>query len=328
MLQAHQLSHRYGDRLAVDRISLQLPPGQITGLIGPNGAGKSTLVAMVAGLLAPSSGHLAWESEVSLAWGDAAAMARHKRRLGLAPQELALYEDLSAQHNLALFGALYGVQGSALHERVQAALAEVGLVERAKDRPSTFSGGMKRRLNIACALVHEPQVLLLDEPTVGVDPQSRNAIFEHLERLRERGIAMLYTTHYMEEVERLCQHILVVDQGRVIAEGSADALRALLPGGQRLQLKLAAPADLAALQTAGFTAEQAADAQSGGQGGGHTLQTTLTQLDAELPRLLAAIAAQGVALREIHTPRRSLEDAFLHLTGRALRDAEQERVSP
>lgn len=324
MLHAHHLSHRYGERTAVDGVSLQLPPGQITGLIGPNGAGKSTLVSMLAGLQAAHGGHLAWEGEAPLAPGDATAIARHKRRLGLAPQELALHEELSAQHNLELFGALYGLQGSALRTRVQAALAEVGLEGRAKDRPSSFSGGMKRRLNIACALVHAPQLLLLDEPTVGIDPQSRNAIFDHLERLRERGIAMLYTTHYMEEVERLCQHIVVVDQGRVIAQGTADALRALMPGGPHVHVTLAAPVNLGALQAAGFSAQHApsAGAEADAAGRTHALYATLTPLHEELPRLLAAIAAQGVTLREIHTTRRSLEDVFLHLTGRALRDGE------
>ena len=224
MLEATDLHKAYGDNVAVAGISLSLQPGEILGLLGPNGAGKSTTVAMLCGLTKPDRGTVSVDGVVL---GDDASAA--KRRLGLVPQEIALYEELGAEANVRLFGALYGIAGRECEERAHAALELVGLVDRRRDKPSTFSGGMKRRLNMACALVHDPEVLLLDEPTVGVDPQSRNAIFENLETLKRRGKALLYTTHYMEEAERLADRIVVLDRGRVIADGTHEGLLASSP---------------------------------------------------------------------------------------------------
>ncbi len=224
MLEAQDLWKSFGDRTAVAGVSLRVQPGRIVGLLGPNGAGKSTTVAMMCGLTRPDRGTVTLGG-VPLA-GDATAV---KRRLGFVPQDIALHEDLAALANLRLFGALYGLHGKELEERAQAALALVGLADRGRDKPQSFSGGMKRRLNIACALVHDPDVLLLDEPTVGVDPQSRNAIFDNLEMLRSRGKALLYTTHYMEEAERLCDHIVIIDHGKVIASDTPEALYRLAP---------------------------------------------------------------------------------------------------
>ncbi|HLX25323.1 MAG TPA: ABC transporter ATP-binding protein [Usitatibacter sp.] len=219
MLEATDLWKKYGEVQAVSGISLTARSGQIVGLLGPNGAGKTTTVSMIAGLTAPDRGRVAIDGMPLTETANDA-----KRRIGLVPQEIALYEELGAEANLRLMGALYGIEGKLLDERVGAALALVGLSDRARDKPSKFSGGMKRRLNIACALVHDPDVLLLDEPTVGVDPQSRNAIFENLESLRDRGKALVYTTHYMEEAERLCDHIVIVDHGKVIASDTRENL--------------------------------------------------------------------------------------------------------
>ncbi|HUL56451.1 MAG TPA: ABC transporter ATP-binding protein [Usitatibacter sp.] len=219
MLEATDLWKSYGETAAVAGISLRAAAGQIVGLLGPNGAGKTTTVSMITGLTAPDRGSVHVDG---MALGETANEA--KRKLGLVPQEIALYEELGAEANLRLMGALYGIEGKLLDERVDAALALVGLADRAGDKPSTFSGGMKRRLNIACALVHDPDVLLLDEPTVGVDPQSRNAIFENLESLRDRGKALVYTTHYMEEAERLCDYIVIVDHGKVVASDTRENL--------------------------------------------------------------------------------------------------------
>ena len=227
MLQARDLWKAYGSKTAVAGVSLDVAAGEIVGLLGPNGAGKSTTVAMLCGLTPPDRG------TVTLAGEPVAGEAsRTKRRIGLVPQDIALYEDLPALANLELFGALYGVK-EALADRARAALELVGLADRAKDKPQSFSGGMKRRLNIACALVHDPEVLLFDEPTVGVDPQSRNAIFDNLETLRARGKALLYTTHYMEEAERLCDRIVIMDHGKVVASDRKAALVALLPPEKR-----------------------------------------------------------------------------------------------
>jgi ABC-2 type transport system ATP-binding protein len=210
---------------AVADVSLRVGAGEILGLLGPNGAGKSTTVGMICGLVTPDSGQVLFVGNS----GDeamAGTVDDMKHRIGLVPQDLALFDDLSAERNLRIFGALYGMSGSLLTARVHEALELVGLQDRAKDKPSTFSGGMKRRLNIAAALVHDPDVLLLDEPTVGVDPQSRNAIFDNLETLRKRGKALIYTTHYMEEAERLADRIVIIDHGHVVAEGTLASLTA------------------------------------------------------------------------------------------------------
>jgi ABC-2 type transport system ATP-binding protein len=224
VLAASGLWKSYGAKVAVAGVSIEVGPGEIVGLLGPNGAGKSTTIAMLCGLTPPDQGTVTVNGKPLDA--DASDV---KRRIGIVPQDISLFEDLAAGRNLALFGALYGVPKGELAHRVDAALALVGLAEHARSKPATFSGGMKRRLNIACALVHDPDVLLLDEPTVGVDPQSRNAIFDNLEALRDRGKAMLYATHYMEEAERLCDRVVIVDHGKVIVSGSVDQLRTLAP---------------------------------------------------------------------------------------------------
>jgi ABC-2 type transport system ATP-binding protein len=224
MLKARDLWKSYGGQPAVSGVSIEAKAGQIVGLLGPNGAGKSTTVAMICGLARPDRGDVAVDG---MPLGDDASPA--KRRIGLVPQDISLFEDLSAQGNLELFGALYGLKGAALKARVASALELVGLADRARAKPSTFSGGMKRRLNIACALVHDPDILVLDEPTAGVDPQSRNAIFDNLEALRARGKALVYTTHYMEEAERLCDRVMIMDHGKVVANGTLAELRRLAP---------------------------------------------------------------------------------------------------
>jgi ABC-2 type transport system ATP-binding protein len=224
VLVANEIWKSYGKNTAVAGLSLEAKAGEIVGLLGPNGAGKSTTVAMLCGLAAPDRGTITIGGE-SIG-GDASPV---KRRIGLVPQDISLFEDLAAIANLELFGALYGLSGERLAERAKSALELVGLADRARDKPATFSGGMKRRLNIACALVHDPDVLLLDEPTVGVDPQSRNAIFDNLETLRACGKALVYTTHYMEEAERLCDRVVIVDHGQVVASGTQEALHAMVP---------------------------------------------------------------------------------------------------
>ena len=224
MLEARGLFKSYGDRAVVADLSLAIGAGEIVGLLGPNGAGKSTTVAMLCGLVGADRGEVFIGTGASRLALDENAHAA-KRLIGVVPQELSIYENLGAAANLELFGALYGLAGALLRERVDAALALVGLADRARDKPQSFSGGMKRRLNIAAALVHDPDVLIFDEPTVGVDPQSRNAIFDNLEELKRRGKALLYTTHYMEEAERLADRVVIIDRGRVIANESVAQLR-------------------------------------------------------------------------------------------------------
>ena len=225
MLEIRHLRKSFGPLVAVDDVSFAVERGRLVGLLGPNGAGKTTTVSMIAGLLTPDRGDVL-VGGARLA-GDTDPK---KRRIGLVPQDLALYDEMSARANLRFFGALYGLSGAALDRAIASALDLVGLADRVNDRVSTYSGGMKRRLNLAAGLLHDPDILLLDEPTVGVDPQSRNAIFDNLELLKSRGKALLYTTHYMEEVERLADRIVVVDHGRVIADDTLAGLQSRVAG--------------------------------------------------------------------------------------------------
>jgi ABC-2 type transport system ATP-binding protein len=227
MLEVRNLRKTYGPLVAVDDVSFTVLPGQLTGLLGPNGAGKTTTVSMIAGLIAPERGQVLVGGKAL--YGDTDAV---KRRIGLVPQDLALYDELSARENLKYFGGLYGLSGAALEQAMTSTLTLVGLADRAKDRVKTFSGGMKRRLNLAAGLLHDPDILLLDEPTVGVDPQSRNAIFENLQELKRRGKALLYTTHYMEEVERLADRIVIIDNGRIAADDTLAGLYAGVPASE------------------------------------------------------------------------------------------------
>ena len=220
MLEVQHLRKSFGTVVAVDDVSFTLRKGELVGLLGPNGAGKSTTVSIIAGLLTPERGDVLIDGERLTGDTDPA-----KRRIGLVPQDIALYDELSARENLRFFGSLYSLTGPPLEEAMTSALALVGLTDRARDKVKNFSGGMQRRLNLAAGLLHDPDILLLDEPTVGVDPQSRNAIFENLEHLKAQGKALLYTTHYMEEAERLADRIVVIDHGRAIADDTLAGLQ-------------------------------------------------------------------------------------------------------
>jgi ABC-2 type transport system ATP-binding protein len=309
MIEVDGLRKTYGELIAVDGITLRAQPGAIFGLLGPNGAGKSTTIGCISGLLRPDSG------TVRVCGHDVQQDAIAARRsLGVVPQELAIYEDLSATENLRFFGATYGLRGSELQQRVDETLDAIGLRDRARDLGKTFSGGMKRRLNFGCGIVHRPRVLLLDEPTVGVDPQSRARLLDLVREQARLGITGIYTTHYMEEAESLCHRIAVVDHGKVIAEGTLDELRARL-GGREL-LRLAGRFDAARLRH-----------EFGALPG-----VEIVQCEAEvaligapgaskrLPELLAAAARAGAELRETTLKQPSLESLFLELTGRELRE--------
>lgn len=222
MLEVSGVSKSYGDRAALSDVSFTLSEGATLGLLGPNGAGKSTAVNIIAGILLPDGGDVRVAGRQVSHDTDSA-----KRLIGFVPQDLALFDELSALDNLRLCGALYGLVGERLAERIAAVLDLVRLADRQRDTVRTFSGGMKRRLNIAAALLHEPRLLLLDEPTVGVDPQSRNAIFDNLETLRRAGLTLIYTTHYMEEAERLCDRVVIIDHGRVLADDTRERLQSI-----------------------------------------------------------------------------------------------------
>lgn len=309
MLEVRQARKSYGQLVAVDGVSFTAAAGETIGLLGPNGAGKTTTVSMIAGLVKPDSGEVLIEGQPVRSDTDPV-----KRKIGLVPQELALYEELPALENLRFFAALYGMEGAAAAKAIDAALELVGLADRVKDKPSTYSGGMKRRLNLAAALLHDPQILLLDEPTVGVDPQSRNAIFDNLETLKARGKTLVYTTHYMEEAERLCDRLVVIDHGKVIANDTLHGLYSLLPVTNILSVELETDArflleDLRALPEV-KSAELA----------GRTLRIGLHDLSTGAAPIMSWLALNGQRTTHLTSERPDLETVFLHLTGRSLRD--------
>jgi ABC-2 type transport system ATP-binding protein len=309
LLNVSKLTKSYGARRAVDDVSFQVRAGQTVGLIGPNGAGKSSTVSMVCGLLRPDAGTVELDGQQIVQ-----GLSEAKRKIGFVPQDLALYEDLSARENLKLFAALYGIKGADARRRCDEVLALVNLLDRAGDKPATFSGGMKRRLNIAAALMHDPQLLILDEPTVGVDPQSRNAIFDTLEQLKAMGRSLIYTSHYMEEVERLADHIVIIDHGKVLADESPAALFLRLPAQAALRVEL--PEDASPPLCEGIRAlsgVKSVDAAGG------ILDIRLARGEDALP-VMGFLERQGCRPLHFATARTKLEDIFLNLTGRSLRD--------
>ena len=303
------LRKRYGDRTAVDGVGFRIGPSETYGLLGPNGAGKTTTISMVCGLLARDGGSVMVDGRpVDIGTADA------KNAIGYVPQELAIYPELSATENLRFFGQLYGMGGGELKRRVGEVLEIIGLEDRAGDRTDTFSGGMKRRLNIGIGLLHRPKLLVLDEPTVGVDPQSRNAILSSVEELGRRGMAILYTTHYMEEAERLCDRVAIIDEGLIRAEGTRRELVSLI--GQRDRVELSAGGELGAAATAAGDVEGVEGASV------HDAGLSLIVVDARsiLPRILEAVTRAGATINSVEIVEPDLEAVFLHPTGRALRD--------
>ena len=310
MLEVIALRKSYGGIVAVDGVSLEAGAGETIGLLGPNGAGKTTTVSIIAGLLRPDSGEVLIGGRPLR--GDTDPL---KRNIGLVPQDIGLYPEISARENLHLFGALYGMDFSERCRTIDAALDLVGLAERAKDRVKGFSGGMMRRLNLAAAMLHDPQLLLLDEPTVGVDPQSRNAIFDNLETLKKRGKTLLYTTHYMEEAERLCDRMVIVDHGKVIADDTMQGLHRLLPGANILTIEFEDSENGPRLEDLqALPGVQSVEASNG------TLRVGIRDLAADTPGILQWLAEHGHPFEHLASQRASLETVFLTLTGRSLRD--------
>ncbi|HET9619717.1 MAG TPA: ABC transporter ATP-binding protein [Kofleriaceae bacterium] len=306
VLALHGLGKDYGARTAVAALDLEVARGEIFGLLGPNGAGKTTAISIACGVIAPSRGRVVIDG-VALADAPLAA----KRKIGLVPQELALYPELSAHENLAYFAALYGLGGAAARAAIDWALGVVALRDRAREPVRRFSGGMQRRLNIAAGLVHRPALLVLDEPTVGVDPQSRNHIFETIRALRDDGMAVVYTTHYMEEVEALCDRVAIMDRGQVVALGTIGELIARYAGAG-LELELDGEVAAAARAVASHAAVERT---------GNVLRVARTP---RLAPIVAAIEGAGAAIVRIESRQATLEAAFLAVTGHRLRDAEED----
>jgi ABC-2 type transport system ATP-binding protein len=309
VLEATGLRKQFGQLHAVKDISIRIAPGETYGLLGPNGSGKTTTISMICGLLAADGG------EVLVAGMPMTTTTLEpKKVVGLVPQDLAIYPDLTARENLTFFGRLYGIPSATLKSRVEEVLQVIGLLDRAGDRSGTFSGGMKRRLNIGIGLIHGPSLLVLDEPTVGVDPQSRNSILESIEKLAGAGIAVLYTTHYMEEAERLCDRIAIIDGGEIRAQGTQDELVRLVGENERIKITGSGPIVAAAERMRhipGVTGASAADGE---------LSVLAADAGATLTTVLQELAAQGVAIASVAVEKPDLETVFLHMTGKALRD--------
>jgi len=309
MIRIKDLKKTYGELVAVDGIAFTAEAGQIYGLLGPNGAGKSTTIGCISGLVAPSAGH------VTVLSHDVVTEPREaKEKLGVVPQELALYEDLSAPDNLSYWGAAYGLRGAELSARVREVLELVELADRAKEPVKNFSGGMQRRLNFACGIVHRPTVLLLDEPTVGVDPQSRRKLLDLVRELAQEGTCVLYTTHYMEEAQGLCDRLGIIDHGKLIAEGSLDELRGML--GERDLLRLTGVFEPDATREAleRFDGLELVAIEES------SLMVAMPGASRQLPALFSALADAGMSVGETTLTQPNLESLFIKLTGRELRE--------
>ncbi len=308
-IEVQQLEKSFDDFQAVKGISFHAEAGEILSLLGPNGAGKSTTISMLSGLLEPSGGEAAIMGHSITREAEAA-----KACLGVVPQDIALYLDLSARENMMFWGKMYGLRGASLKQRVDEVLEIIGLSDRQKDRVSKFSGGMKRRVNIGVALLHKPRVVIMDEPTVGIDPQSRRHILDNVKELNRQGMTVLYTTHYMEEAAELSDHIAIMDQGKIIAFGTHDELIQLVGEQTRLDMALDVEGSQALerwRQVDGVSKIASEDKH---------LTVLVEDSNHVLPRLFDAANAQGVRIISVDIQEPNLEMVFLHLTGRALRD--------
>ncbi|HEY5548417.1 MAG TPA: ATP-binding cassette domain-containing protein [Coriobacteriia bacterium] len=324
-----ELVKRFGENTAVDGVSFDIREGEIFGLLGPNGAGKTTTISMISCLLAPSSGTVIV---------DGASVTAEPRKvkcaLGVVPQEIALYPTLTALENLMFWGRMYGLGGKLLEERVVEALETAGLADRAKERIETYSGGMKRRINIAAGIMHHPRVLLMDEPTVGIDPQSRNHILETVKELNRRGMTVLYTSHYMEEVEFLCDRVGIVDHGRLIALGTIEELKRLvgdenvisvrlaeLPDGVLEAIRAFPLVDSVSTAAAGDAAEpKEGEDATAPDGEGVTIEVLSKDSGTVIADVVGALGRSGARILAVDVREPNLESVFLHLTGKSLRD--------
>jgi ABC-2 type transport system ATP-binding protein len=308
MIEVKNLSKTFGSFEAVKDISFTAKSGQIFGLLGPNGAGKSTTINCISGLVNATSGSLSINN-----FNITSQAVKAKKSLGIVPQELALYDDLSAHENLVFWGSAYGLSGKALENRIQEVLVDVGLESRQKEPVKQFSGGMKRRLNFACAILHKPSALLLDEPTVGVDPQSREHLLQATIKLKEAGTAVIYTTHYMEEAERLCDELLIMDKGQVIAAGTVEALRQQMGERDLITLKgrYNEEANKQILEGIGAQVLELSHQE---------VRILIPEASKCLTKVLETVAKIG-KVHQVNIQQANLESLFIKLTGRALRDA-------
>lgn len=311
ILQVQNLIKKYDDFTAVKGITFDIKEGEIFSLLGPNGAGKTTTISMLSTLYAPTSG------DATIA-GHSITKEPMKVRnaIGVVPQDLALYEDLTARENLMFWGQMYGLSGSSLKNRVNEVLGQIGLVDKAKDRVKTYSGGMKRRVNIGVGLLHKPKVLFMDEPTVGIDPQSRRAILDTVKDLNKQGMTVLYTTHYMEEAEELSSRVGIIDHGELIAIGTQKELTKQVGEAETLVLHIGENEDPAALAAAFKGIKEVLEANVIG----HEISVITPSAKDVLAAVVTKANERGIKIHSIDIREPNLEAVFLHLTGRALRD--------
>ena len=309
IVEVRGLVKRFGDLAAVDDVSFTIEQGEVFGLLGPNGAGKTTTISMISCLIDPTAGSITVDgNEVGTAPGAV------KAALGVVPQEIALYPTLTAAENLTFWGQMYGLSGGALKKAVAEALELAGLADRAKERIEKYSGGMKRRINIAAGILHRPRVLLMDEPTVGIDPQSRNHILETVKQLNASGMTVLYTSHYMEEVEYLCDRIAIMDHGKIIASGTLNELRDVVGGMDVVDVKVTEVTDRVLELAREIEGVKQADRTDG------AIQVLTPGSGSILGKLVATLECEGAHVTSITVTEPNLESVFLHLTGKSLRD--------
>ncbi|MCP1123313.1 export ABC transporter ATP-binding protein [Bacillus sp. AFS018417] len=308
-LEIKNLTKKFGDFIAVDNMSLSIAQGEIFGFLGSNGAGKSTTINMIAGLLRSNEG------EINILGKNSKKYSRFaKMNIGIVPQDIAIYEELTAYENVKFFAGLYGLRGTELKERVEEALQFVGLSDRHKSYPKNFSGGMKRRLNIACALAHRPKLIIMDEPTVGIDPQSRNYILQSVRKLNEMGSTIIYTSHYMEEVEEICTKIAIVDHGKIIAEGTKEQLKAIITDTKDIWIEVKAIEDMDMDQLKEISGVKAVQIEE------NVIKVNSDTGVNNLNKIIQYFISHDIEIRSVEEQAPNLETVFLTLTGRKLRD--------
>lgn len=310
ILEIQDLTKKFGDFIAVDDMSLAIAEGEIFGFLGSNGAGKSTTINMITGLLRKNKGSI-----MILGKETSKDSEFVKRHIGLIPQEIAIYEDLTAYENVKFFAGLYGLRGGELHDRTVEALEFVGLTEKQKSYPKTFSGGMKRRLNIACAIAHQPKLIIMDEPTVGIDPQSRKYILQSVHKLNEMGCTIIYTSHYMEEVEEICSRIAIIDHGKIIAEGTKEQLKSLITDSKLIfiEVKSQEAIDVDTIYKIQGVTDVKVDE--------NTVQIHTELGVNNLNQIIDYFIRNQLEIRSLDEKEPNLETVFLTLTGRNLRDS-------
>lgn len=310
IIEIKNITKRYNDKLAVDNINLNVMEGEIFGLLGPNGAGKSTLISMICGLVKADSGEI---TVAGHSINKAAILA--KENIGLVPQEIALYEGISALDNLKFWGSIYGLKGAILKERMNEVLEATGLKDRAKEKISSFSGGMKRRINIACAVMHHPNIVIMDEPTVGIDPQSRNHILEFTRNLnRNHSTTIIYTSHYMEEVEALCNRVAILDEGKLIADGTQEQIKKMVMNEERVEITVSNYNPEIALKLKHIDKVRGVDYENS------KLTIIMKESQTNLQEIIEILVLSKINIQDISIKTPTLETVFLSLTGKKLRD--------